>query len=159
MAKKSELEAGLMAMAQDFVLLGGGRLRVARLVANHLDWFDAAEARGMAWRDMARALATADVTDKHGKALSTGTLSSAVWRARNRRSNPAAPTRSSARTNSSRPPAVQKSRQGLSVVRQQKRPIPPAADPRAAVTKSPSSRDDVLGFMKRAAALRKGRDD
>lgn len=159
MARKLELEAGLEAMAADFVLLGGGRLRVARLVTNHLDWFDAAEARGMAWRDIARALATADVTDKHGKALSTGTLSSAVWRARDRRSNPPAPPQSSARNNSSHPPVVQGSRQGPSVVRQQKRPTPPAARAHAAVTKSASSRDDVLDYMKRAAALRTGRDD
>jgi hypothetical protein len=159
MAKKSELEAGLEAMAQDFVLLGGGRLRIARLVANHLNWFDAAEARGMAWRDMARALATADVTDRHGNTLSTGTLSSAVWRARDRRSNSPAPPQSSARKNSLHLPAVQKSREGPFVVRQQKQPTPPAARSHAAVTNSASSPDDVLGFMKRAAALRKGRDD
>lgn len=84
--KKVELEAGLEAIAKDFVLPGGGRLRIARLVVNHLEWFDATEARGMTWQDMARAMAAAGVTDKHGKALSTGTLSSAVWRARDRRS-------------------------------------------------------------------------
>jgi hypothetical protein len=47
-----------------------------------LDWFDAAELRGMGWRDMIRALASLGVTGPTGKQLSVGTLSSTVWRIR-----------------------------------------------------------------------------
>jgi hypothetical protein len=82
MVSNKELEAGLKAMAEDFHLPGGARKRLSRLVAGHLWWFDAAEQRGMSWRDMIRALAAAGVTGKGTKPVSVGTLSSTVWRAR-----------------------------------------------------------------------------
>ncbi|MBV2083668.1 hypothetical protein KEM07_28355, partial [Pseudomonas carnis] len=63
-------------------LLNGGRKRLSRLVASHLWWFDAAERRGMSWRDMIGALTAAGITGKGGQPLSIGTLSSTVWRAR-----------------------------------------------------------------------------
>jgi hypothetical protein len=55
---------------------------LSRLVADHLDWFEAAEKRGMGWRDMSKALSAAGVTSERGEPLSIGTLSSAVWRNR-----------------------------------------------------------------------------
>lgn len=82
MANNKELEAGLSEMAEDFHLPGGGQMKLSRLVAEHLDWFDAAERRGMGWRDMIRALTAAGVTGKGGKPLSVGTLSATVWRKR-----------------------------------------------------------------------------
>lgn len=82
MTSNKELEAGLRAMAADFQFPGGGRKKLARLVTEHLWWFDAAEQRGMSWRDMVRAMAAAGITAKGGKAISIGTLSSAVWRRR-----------------------------------------------------------------------------
>lgn len=82
MASNKDLEAGLKAMAADLHLPAGGRLKLSKLVAGHLRWFEAAERRGMVWRDMIRALAAIGVTDKQGKPLSVGTLSSAVWRKR-----------------------------------------------------------------------------
>lgn len=82
MVSNKELEAGLKAMAEDFHLPGGARKKLARLVAEHLWWFDAAEQRGMSWRDMVRALAAVGVTGKGTKPVSVGTLSSTVWRAR-----------------------------------------------------------------------------
>lgn len=82
MANNKELEAGLKAMTEDFHLPGGGRKKLSRLVAGHLHWFDAAERRGMGWRDMIRALTTAGVTGRGGKPLSVGTLSATVWRKR-----------------------------------------------------------------------------
>lgn len=82
MTMNRELEAGLRAMAEDFHLPAGGRKKLSQLVAGHLDWFDAAERRGMGWRDMIRALTAAGVTSRRGKPLSIGTLSSAVWRRR-----------------------------------------------------------------------------
>jgi len=82
MGANKELEAGLKAMAEDFHLPGGGRKKLSLLVAQHMNWFDAAERRGMGWRDMIRALTTAGVTSRDGKPLSVGTLSSTVWRKR-----------------------------------------------------------------------------
>jgi hypothetical protein len=82
MSRNGDLEAGLKLIAVDSQLPGGGRKKLSQLVAEHLDWFDAAEKRGMGWRDVIRALSAAGVTGKSGKPLSIGTLSSAVWRKR-----------------------------------------------------------------------------
>jgi len=82
MSRNEQLEAGLKRIAEDYHLPGGGRKKLSQLVAEHLYWFDAAEKRGMGWRDVIRALTAAGVTGKRGKPLSIGTLSSAVWRER-----------------------------------------------------------------------------
>ena len=82
MSGNNELELALKTMAADFRLPGGGRMKLSRLVAKHLGWFDAAGERGMGWRDMIRALAAAGVVGPTGKQLSVGTLSSTVWRVR-----------------------------------------------------------------------------
>jgi hypothetical protein len=81
-ASNKELETGLKAMVEDYHLLGGGRKKLSQLVAGHLAWFDAAERRGMGWRDIIRVLTAAGITDRSGKPLSIGTLSSTVWRKR-----------------------------------------------------------------------------
>src|SRR6202022_195619 len=82
MNRNGQLEAGLKRIADDYHLPGGGRKKLSQLVAEHLDWFDAVEKRGMGWQDVIRALTAAGVTGKRGKPLSIGTLSSAVWRER-----------------------------------------------------------------------------
>lgn len=82
MTSNKELETGLRAIAEDFHLPGGGRKKLSRLVAGHLAWFDAAERRGMGWRDMIRVLTAVGITGRGGKPLSIGTLSSTVWRKR-----------------------------------------------------------------------------
>ena len=82
MVDNKELESGLKAMAEDFYLPGGGHKKLSQLVAGHMHWFDAAERRGMGWRDMIRALTAAGVNGRGGKPLSVGTLSSTVWRKR-----------------------------------------------------------------------------
>jgi hypothetical protein len=82
MADNKELESGLKAMAEDFLLPGGGHKKLSQLVAGHMHWFDAAGRRGMGWRDMIRALTAAGVNGRGGKPLSVGTLSSTVWRKR-----------------------------------------------------------------------------
>lgn len=82
MVDNKELESGLKAMAEDFHLPGGGHKKLSQLVAEHMHWFDAAERRGMGWRDMIRALTAAGVNARDGKPLSVGTLSSTVWRKR-----------------------------------------------------------------------------
>jgi hypothetical protein len=82
MVDNKELESGLKAMAEDFHLPGGGHKKLSQLVASHMHWFDAAERRGMGWRDMIRALTAAGVRGRGGKPFSVGTLSSTVWRKR-----------------------------------------------------------------------------
>jgi hypothetical protein len=82
MVNNKELESGLKAMAEDFHLPGGGHKKLSQLIAGHMHWFDAAERRGMGWRDMIRALTAAGVNGRGGKPLSVGTLSSTVWRKR-----------------------------------------------------------------------------
>lgn len=82
MASSKELQAGLKAMAEDFHLPGGGRMKLSKLIARHLAWFDVAERRGMGWRDVSRALAGSGITSETGQPLSIGTLSSTVWRQR-----------------------------------------------------------------------------
>lgn len=82
MVTNKQLEAGLMAMAEEFQLPGGARKKLSRLVVGNLWWFDAAEQRGMTWRDMIQAMAAAGVTGRGAKPVSVGTLSSTVWRAR-----------------------------------------------------------------------------
>ena len=78
MVDNKKLESGLRAMAEDFHLPGGGHKKLSQLVAGHMHWFDAAERRGMGWRDMIRALTAAGVNGRGGKPLSVGTLSSTV---------------------------------------------------------------------------------
>jgi hypothetical protein len=82
MARNDEIEAGAKAIAKDFELPGGRRTKLARVVARHLDWFEAAEARGLTWDDMIAVLAAAGARRPNGLPLSRGTLSSAVWRKR-----------------------------------------------------------------------------
>lgn len=76
------LRAGAASMADDFLLPDGERMKLSRLVALHLDWFEVAESRGMTWRNMAKLLTAAGVTGKGGGPLSVGTLSSSVWKRR-----------------------------------------------------------------------------
>ena len=61
MVDNKELESGLKAIGEDFHLPGGGHKQLSQLVAGHMHWFDAAERRGMGWRDMIRALTAAGV--------------------------------------------------------------------------------------------------
>lgn len=82
MARNDEIEAGAKAIVEDLKMPGGRQKKLAKVVAAHLSWFDAAEARGMTWDDMIAVLAAAGARRKSGLPLSRGTLSSAVWRKR-----------------------------------------------------------------------------
>jgi hypothetical protein len=82
MASNREIEAGARLIAEDLQLPGGGSKKLARVVHNHLEWFGAAEARGMTWSDMIRLLTAAGALGKEGRRLTVGTLSSTVWRKR-----------------------------------------------------------------------------
>ena len=82
MAKSNEIEAGVRAIAEDLRLPGGGLKKLARVVKDHLDWFDTAEARGLTWPDMSRLLFAAGAKGRNGRPFSVGTLYSTVWRKR-----------------------------------------------------------------------------
>lgn len=174
MPSNKELEAGLKAMTEDFHLPNGGRKRLSLLVANHLWWFDAAERRGMSWRDMIGMLTAAGVSGRGGQPLSVGTLSSTVWRARtekepgvdNQRRQQgfeaeAIQPRAKATGKATRPPAAP--------LRQKRRAAPPqdivdAPIDRRTLSSSPRLADadrrerankDVLAFMDRARKVRR----
>jgi hypothetical protein len=177
MAADKELETGLRAMADSFQLPGGGRMKLSRLVAEHLGWFDAAERRGMSWRDVIRALTAAGVTGKGGKPLSAGTLSSTVWRKRAEAEvatdHASHPLRFGSPVSTSphlRTPAVAKrpsAGQPQSSKRTASRPAGDKAQASRQATKPSKgpaskvrarSRDDVLAFMDRARAVRRRSD-
>lgn len=177
MANNKELEAGLKAMAKDFHLPGGGKKKLSQLVAGHLWWFEAAEKRGMGWRDMIRALTAAGVTGRRGKPLSIGTLSSTVWRKRvdvpESRDHPSLPTRpdppqpvSSHRKSpkgprslsAGQPPRNRSTTSRLSADDAESRALSmpskrSTAGPRAQANK------DVLAFMDRARQVRRRTED
>jgi hypothetical protein len=177
MSGNKELESGLKALAEDFQLPGGGRKKLARLIAGHLWWFEAAEGRGMGWQDMIRALTAAGVTAPGGKPLSVGTLSSTVWRKRMEATS----------TESNQPPRQERQNLPSSGLQNQKpraeakhaspgrlRRTETTAPPRAGgrsetygIVSKPKKRDgsrvqsseDVLTFMNRARSVRRRSDE
>lgn len=60
----------------------GGQIKLSKVVADYLPWFDLARERGMSWDQMIRVLANAGATRESGLQFTRGHLSSAVWRAR-----------------------------------------------------------------------------
>jgi hypothetical protein len=82
MVKNNEIEAAAKAIAEDLRLPGAGQKKLARVVEDHLDWFDKAEARGLTWADMSRLLFAAGAKGKNGRPFPVGTLYSTVWRKR-----------------------------------------------------------------------------
>jgi hypothetical protein len=63
-------------------LPGGGQKKLARVLKNHLDWFDMAEDRGFTWADMSRLLFNAGAKRENGSAFSVSTLYLTVRRKR-----------------------------------------------------------------------------
>lgn len=177
-----QIEAGAKAIAEDMMLPGGGRKKLARVVNDHLDWFDAVEARGLTWSDISRLLLAAGAKDRNGRAISVGTLSSTVWRKRSDAASPISPasTRTRATVRASPRmgqaertnviPSKPSSRAGdrNSVVRTKrkhaskaKQPATQSAKPasRTAPSDTTTSKAQTLAFMKRAASIRRGRSD
>lgn len=175
MVSNKELETGLKAMAEDFHLPGGARKKLSRLVAGHLWWFEAAERRGMGWRDMIEALTAVGVTGNGAKPMSVGTLSSTVWRAR---------TMIAEGTDSRPPdgPSGPKTIEPHKQPRKSPKRLPPVQaqhdrrrasqqnldDPRAGrpSSKQPAGRDrpgrinkDIVAFMDRARTVRRHSED
>ena len=85
MAKRSiisdvDLLKGAEAIAADMQGPEGRRLKLARVIDVHLDWFDQARRRGLEWNDIVALLFRAGATRSDGRPLSRGHLQSLVWR-------------------------------------------------------------------------------
>lgn len=174
MISNKELETGLKVMAEDFHLLGGSRKKLSRLVAEHMWWFDAAERRGMSWRDMIQAMAAAGVTGRGAKPVSVGTLSSSVWRARTKAAEEADSPRPEGRPEpkpseppgqqrriAKRQPALETQQGGQRASRQNDdaRPARPALKQPAGGGRPSSINRGVLAYMDRARAVRRRSKD
>lgn len=175
MAKDKELERGLKAMADEFRLPFGGRMELSKLVAAHLDWFEAAERRGLKWPDMIRALAAVGINGRNGMPLSVGTLSSTVWRKRAeaevakatagpRLVSPAASSTFMEPARTPRPIAAtlpQRSKRAdappVKESAQVKRKKTAASNEKMSRSRAPS-RNDVLAYMDRACTIRRRSD-
>jgi hypothetical protein len=183
MARDKEIEAGAKAIAADLALPGGGRKKLARVVEDHLNWFDAVEARGLTWNDVTRLLFVAGAKGLNGRPISVGTLSSSVWRKRKeaQTSIQSARTRTDARI---APPQIgpRKGIDGRSVLVGGEPPAPAISGRISKTSKErrtatgstppatrnsskiaalkppgnkPASKAETLAFMKRAAAMRR----
>ena len=75
-----ELIKGAEAIANDMRVGDIRRLKLAKVVGDHLDWFGRARARGLEWTDIIDLLFKAGITRPDGRPLSRGHLSSLVWR-------------------------------------------------------------------------------
>lgn len=182
MLTNKQIEVGAKAIAEDMMLPGGGRKKLARVVGDHLDWFDAVEARGLTWGDMSRLLLAAGAHGGDGSAIPVGTLSSTVWRKRSDAASPTSavpektqetgrpsprmvqaehnraipskpPSRADDRNSVTRP----KSKHALKAKQPATQPAKPAS--RAAPSDTATSKAQTLAFMKRAASMRRGRSD
>lgn len=131
-----------------------GQIKLARVVANHLDWFEQAQRRGLSWDQMISLLTAAGAKRENGLAFTRGHLSSSVWRARqeqggDKSSGLQAPTRSDIVPT----------------------PAPAAAHPVTEVTRTdhrrrtevspsaPPDKSDLRDYMRRAAEARKQTDE
>ena len=83
MATNVDIESGARIVAEDFKLPAGRRKAVAKLVADHLGWFDAAKSRGMGAEDILSLLTSVGATYADGSSINFDTLSNALWRKRN----------------------------------------------------------------------------
>jgi len=75
-----ELAKGAKAIAADLRVGETRRLKLAKIINDHLVWFDRARSRGLEWTDIVDLLFKAGVTRPDGRPLSRGHLSSLVWR-------------------------------------------------------------------------------
>jgi hypothetical protein len=182
MESDRKIKLGAKAIADDLHLPGGGRKMLSRVVAHHLEWFDAAEARGLTWSDMIRLLSAAGAVGQNGKALLVGTLSSTVWRKRAEAQEADSKASITGRTRLGGPRDLSKISKGLPVSTSSKKALDRSVatgkirsgrklpgknqagsvqakakirEPTEIARGPTSSNKDALAFMKRAAAMRR----
>ncbi|SIQ83168.1 hypothetical protein [Bosea sp. TND4EK4] len=177
MAKRSVISdevllKGAEAIAADMQGPEGQRLKLARVIDVHLDWFDQARRRGLEWNDIVALLFRAGATRSDGRPLSRGHLQSLVWRKQpaERQPTEAKPTRNDATPMITKPTARSPATgQSIKPARGRKPqpaegtlafsgalPKPPAAGagPDGIPAAQPEG-DALLAYMKRAARLRR----
>lgn len=177
-----QIEAGAKAIAEDMMFPGGGRKKLARIVSDHLDWFDAVEARGLTWGDISRLLFVAGAKGRNGRAIPVGTLSSTVWRKRLNAPSPRSPAPTKTREISRVSPQMShaerahiipgkptnyagdqnsrartKSQHTSKTKQRTAQPVKPAS--RTAPSDTTTSKAQTLAFMKRAASIRRSQPD
>jgi hypothetical protein len=172
--KDKDIESGARAIAEDFKLPGGRRKAVAKLVRHHLSWFDAAKDRGMGVDDILTLLTHAGATYEDGSSINFDTLSNALWRKRNGKSvEPAQKDTVQRRRNKGVSGRSVQPKDGRkpSAKHRLRRPATPMYDygkekPRAGLVtggvhdkNAKASRAEILGFMRRAAAIRRSKGD
>lgn len=161
-----ELLEGAKAIAEDMKLPGGGDAKLARIIDRHLDWFDAARDRGLEWSDIITMLFNAGVTRKDGRPLARGHVSSLVWRkqAATRRARGTRPPLAAAETTGNNRGGHVEIGKSLGPPKNRAMSASPktassSGGKRAATAKRPlagsAKNQEVLAFMKRAAAMRK----
>ena len=176
MAKRSiisdvDLLKGAEAIAGDMEGPEGQRLKLARVIDVHLDWFAQARRRGLEWNDIVALLFRAGATRSDGRPLSRGHLQSLVWRKQPAERQPmeAKPARNEATSaitkRAARSPATGNS---IKPARGRKQPAEGTLAFSGALRKQPAAsagRDGspaaqpegnaLLAYMKRAARLRR----
>lgn len=168
-----ELTKGAQAIADDMRVGDTKRLKLARIIDDHLDWFDRARARGLEWTDIIELLLRAGVTRPDGRPLSRGHLSSLVWRKQKAANGTVGQTPATALATETGKPKPNRKRGTASGTARQKASAGPvvtaAFDPDLAPDPNvrpdtlpngakgePSERDKVLAYMRRAARARSG---
>lgn len=74
------LKSGAQSIADDLRVGDNRRLKLAKVIDSHLEWFERARDRGLEWTDIVDILFQAGVVRPDGRPLSRGHLSSLVWR-------------------------------------------------------------------------------
>ena len=176
MAKRSvisdvNLLKGAEAIAADMQGPEGQRLKLARVIDVHLDWFEQARRRGLEWNDIVALLFRAGASRKDGRPLSRGHLQSLVWRKRQAQRSAGEkaaareelPSSSVKRTTRSPAEGGQTARRGPKRSSAKEGGVPARTlserhDGSAAVDGEPGAQPEgntLLAYMKRAARLRR----
>lgn len=176
MAKRSivsdvDLLKGAEAIAADMQGPAGQRLKLARVIDEHLGWFEQARRRGLEWSDIVHLLFRAGAARGDGRPLARAHVQSLVWRKQHaeRQASDETPARGSISPEipkrTARLPVSRKSPE-LATAGRQRQPakkadpaatVLPERPKRGAVGEKPGTQPQdnaVLAYMKRVRSLR-----
>jgi len=139
-----------------------GQIPLARVVGQHISWFDRARDLGLTWDQMIAVLLAAGACRTDGLPFRRGHISSAVWRA-HREAKPSKTTRPG--NHPFEPAPVRADSMGRTRRSDRSPPSFPSPEslkpnehgPKPAVSARPSTgkSSDTLAFMRKAAAVRR----
>ncbi|MET3889344.1 hypothetical protein ABIE41_000420 [Bosea sp. OAE506] len=168
----ADLLKGAKAIAADMQGPSGERLKLARVIDVHLDWFEQARRRGLEWSDIVALLFRAGAARGDGRPLARAHVQSLVWRKQyaERQAADDTPARGAispeASKRTARSPAPRKNSR-LAPVGRQRKPGKQADAAATALTEQPvceaaaekldaqSDGNALLAYMRRAARLRR----